>query len=140
MDTQYHVTDKLKDTQAVLTNYFEQALNNPTGRKLRDFYAKGAKQVIDIHNEAKRLADLKKQQQQQPEKGGVFQQDGKSTCTCGGNEGVCTCPPGKCACAGCAREGPKPYAQVGTAEGGSANRQSGAVKEDVVGTVKDIVQ
>lgn len=139
VDAQYHVTDKLKETQNAITHYFETALNTPTGKKIRDFYATGAKQVVDIHNEAKRLAELKKQNVQK--EGGVFQSQGKSTCTCGGNEGVCACPPGTCACAGCQKSGPKEdVPQVGTAEGGAASRQFGAVKEDVVNTAKDVLQ
>lgn len=31
----------------------------------------------------------------------------KTTCACGGNEGVCSCEPGKCACAGCNMTGVK---------------------------------
>lgn len=111
-DAQYHVTDKLKETQSVFTHYFETALNTPTGKKIRDFYATGAKQVVDIHNEAKRLAELKKQNVQK--EGGVSEGQEKTTCTCAGNEGVCTCPPGKCGCVGCQKTEQVP--QVGTAE------------------------
>lgn len=137
MDAQYHVTDKLKETQNTLAHYFETALNTPTGKKIRDFYATGAKQVVDIHNEAKRLAELKKENAQK----GVFSGQEKSTCTCGGNEGVCNCPPGKCACAGCQKAGPKEQVpQVGTDQAGSASRQFGAAKEDIVNTAKDIMQ
>ena len=109
-DTQYGVTNKLKETQTALTHYFETALNTPTGKKIRDFYATGAKQVVDIHNEARRLAELKKQQAQQAQEKGV--------CTCAGNEGgVCACPPGKCECAGCQKGGEKGQVpQAGTSE------------------------
>ncbi|KAF8427906.1 hypothetical protein EV426DRAFT_373917 [Tirmania nivea] len=112
-DAQYGVTDKLKETQNVLSHYFETALNTPTGKKIRDFYATGAKQVVDIHNEARRLAELKKQSAQS--QGGQE----KSVCTCAGNEGgVCKCPPGKCECAGCQKGAEKVQVQplVGTAE------------------------
>ncbi|KAF8451265.1 putative actin cytoskeleton protein [Terfezia claveryi] len=105
-DAQYRVTDKLKETQNTLTHYFETALNTPTGKKIRDFYATGAKQVVDIHNEAKRLAELKKQSAQE-----------KSACTCAANEGnVCSCPPGKCECAGCQKKREEvPLAEAGAA-------------------------
>ena len=56
---------------------------------------------MDIHNEARRLAELKKQSAEQSEGG-----QEKSGCTCTGNEGsVCACPPGKCECAGCQKKG-----------------------------------
>ena len=112
MDAQYHVTDKLKETQSTLANYFEQALNTPTGKKVRDFYAQGAKQAIDIHNEAKRLSELRKQHAQ---KEGVSTKDETSICTCEGNEGLCKCPPGTCTCTDCKRAGQKEkVSQVGT--------------------------
>jgi len=118
MDAQYHVTDKLKETQNTLAHYFETALSTPTGKKIRDFYSKGAKQAIDIHNEAKRLAELKKPIAQE----GVTTENDKSTCTCNGNEGVCKCPPGKCKCPECQRAEPKEKVpQVGTAEAAPAS-------------------
>jgi len=40
-------------------SYFDKAINTDTGRKLRKFYEEGNKQVIDVHNEARHLADLK---------------------------------------------------------------------------------
>lgn len=138
VDATYHVTDKIKETSNVLTHYFESALNTPTGKKIRDFYATGAKQVVDIHNEALRLAEIKKQNAQ---KEGVFSAQEKSTCTCGGNEGICNCPSGKCACAGCQKAGHKEQVpQVGTDQGGSASRQFGGAKDDIVNTAKDIMQ
>jgi hypothetical protein len=42
-----------------LGSYFDQALSTPTGQKLRNFYEQGNKQVIDVHNEARHLANLK---------------------------------------------------------------------------------
>ncbi|KAF8466375.1 hypothetical protein BDZ91DRAFT_725287 [Kalaharituber pfeilii] len=142
VDSTYHVTDKLKETQQALQHYFEAALNNPTGKKIRDFYAKGAKQVIDIHNEAKRLAELKKQKTQS-QQGQVFVGQDRSTCACAGNEGVCVCPPGTCACPGCSKDkgaGEKNMPQVGTAEAGTASAQFGHAKDDVVGVAKDLAQ
>ncbi|KAK2626172.1 hypothetical protein QTJ16_004434 [Diplocarpon rosae] len=73
LDSKYHATDKAKSvdqsygvTQKAnsiltgLTSYFEKAAGTPTGQKLVNFYTQGSKQVQDIHNEARRLADLKK--------------------------------------------------------------------------------
>ena len=118
MDAQYHVTDKLKETQSTLANYFETALNTPTGKRIRDFYAQGAKQAIDIHNEAKRLAELKKQNAHKDGKGET------SNCTCEGNEeGSCKCPPGTCTCIHCQKAGlTEKVPQVSTAEAGSAKK------------------
>jgi len=71
-DSKYHATDKAKaadDKYAVtksatnawnsLSSYFDSALSTPTGQKLRKFYEEGNKQVIDVHNEARHLANLK---------------------------------------------------------------------------------
>jgi hypothetical protein len=45
-----------------LGSYFEKASNTPTGQKIVKFYEEGTKQVQDIHAEALRLAELKKEQ------------------------------------------------------------------------------
>lgn len=73
-DKKYHATDKAKgiDESYGISNraekgwrglhsYFEKALDTPTGRKIRDFYLQSDKQVRDIHAEARRLADLKRE-------------------------------------------------------------------------------
>ncbi|KAK4195757.1 hypothetical protein QBC40DRAFT_288591 [Triangularia verruculosa] len=73
LDERTHATDKAKAADASygltaranslltgLTSYFEKAAQNPTGKKLVDFYTTSSKQVQDIHAEARRLADLKK--------------------------------------------------------------------------------
>lgn len=39
--------------------------------------------------------------------GNPFVDPEKTTCACGGNEGACSCAPGKCACAGCNMTGVK---------------------------------
>jgi hypothetical protein len=75
LDKKYHATDRAKTadqsygiTQRAsgllsgLGSYFEKATNTPTGRKLVQFYSNGQRQVEDIHNEARRLAELKKQE------------------------------------------------------------------------------
>ncbi|KAK9440990.1 vip1 [Metarhizium brunneum] len=75
IDQKYHATDRAKaaDTSygisqranSLLTgigSYFEKASNHPTGKKIAKFYTDSSRQVQDIHAEARRLADLKKQE------------------------------------------------------------------------------
>lgn len=59
VDAKYQVSAKGNSAWTSLNSYFESALETPTGQKLRQFYAEGEKQVLDVHNEARRLADLK---------------------------------------------------------------------------------
>jgi hypothetical protein len=101
MDTKYGVSEKTMGAWAGLSSYFESALNTPTGQKIRQFYVEGDKQVRDVHNEARRLADLKAgKTASEPE---TVQGTNKTVCTCGGSDGVCKCAPGQCACAGCSK-------------------------------------
>ena len=73
LDQKYHATDRAKSADqsygitqrasSLLTglgSYFEKASNTPTGRRVVDFYTQGQRQVQDIHAEARRLADIKK--------------------------------------------------------------------------------
>lgn len=75
LDQKYHATDRAKATDesygitqranSFLTgvgSYFEKASNHPTGKKIVKFYTDSSRQVQDIHAEARRLADLKKQE------------------------------------------------------------------------------
>jgi len=75
LDTKYHATDKAKSVDnsyaitpkvnsllSGLTSYYEKAAGTPTGQKLVNFYTQGSRQVADIHNEARRLADIKKKE------------------------------------------------------------------------------
>jgi len=101
-DTQYHLTEKAQGTVQGLARYFERALGTPTGQKVRVFYQNGEKQVLDIHAEAKRLAEMKKgkRRSQSVEVKGT-------ECTCvgeQGRDGECKCEPGKCECEGCKRK------------------------------------
>jgi len=111
LDNKYHATDKAKSVDqsygvttkansllSGLTSYYEKAAGTPTGQKLVNFYTQSQRQVIDIHNEARRLADLKKK-----EGAGVTPVAGteKTTCTCGGKDSACGCAPGHCACSSC---------------------------------------
>lgn len=122
-------------------HYFEQALDTPTGKRIRAFYSSGEKQVLDIHNEAMRLAELKKQNQPgNASSSGPFEGPEKTTCSCGGDSGVCSCPPGKCACAGCdmTQKNQNQTPLVGTSQGGDASRQFGAAAQDIKAAVQDI--
>ncbi|KAI5776541.1 hypothetical protein EDC01DRAFT_720028 [Geopyxis carbonaria] len=105
MDSQYHLSEKAEGARGLLGRYFEKALETGAGQKVRQFYQDGEKQVVEIHAEAKRLADFKKQQQaktQEGEQGLGKTADGKpfvapdsTTCPCGGAAGACGCEPGK---------------------------------------------
>jgi hypothetical protein len=137
-DTKFKATEKAQVVDAKLgvsekavagwhgfNTYFEKALGTPTGQKLRQFYQTGNKEVMDVHNEARHLADLKKQQQtptpatgEKPsvEEAGVHEvADGKTECNCGATAEKCPCPAGKCACTNCAKnESEKPAASAST--------------------------
>ena len=129
VDHKYGVSTRAQQGWLGLSSYFEKAASTPTGQKLRDFYDKGQKQVMDVHNEAKHLASLKNGKDEGAAGGaaasttpllgnaptsstGVTVEeaemektmiDGKerTTCNCGGVDGKCPCEPGKCACQGC---------------------------------------
>ncbi|KAH7027967.1 uncharacterized protein B0I36DRAFT_328356 [Microdochium trichocladiopsis] len=75
LDQKYHATDRAKAADQSygvtsratnlfngLNSYFEKATNTPTGKKLVDFYTVSSQQVQDVHKEARRLADLKKEE------------------------------------------------------------------------------
>jgi len=62
IDETYAVTPKVNSFLSGLTSYYEKAAGTPTGQKLVNFYTSTSKQVQDIHAEARRLADLKKEE------------------------------------------------------------------------------
>ncbi|KAI0888374.1 uncharacterized protein GGS22DRAFT_155709 [Annulohypoxylon maeteangense] len=75
LDQKYHATERAKATDqsygitnrantlfSGISSYFEKATSSPTGKKLVKFYTDGQRQVQDIHAEARRLADLKKEE------------------------------------------------------------------------------
>lgn len=62
-NTAYGITDRAQAGFRGLQSYFEKAMNTPTGHRVRTFYTQTEKQVLDIHNEARRLAELHKQEQ-----------------------------------------------------------------------------
>ncbi|EEP76809.1 conserved hypothetical protein [Uncinocarpus reesii 1704] len=61
IDESYKISEKAERGWKGLSSYFEKALDTPTGRKIRDFYLNSDKQVRDIHNEARHLADMKRE-------------------------------------------------------------------------------
>jgi len=40
--------------------YYSKAITSPLGQKVRDFYTNTSKQVMDIHEEARRIASQEK--------------------------------------------------------------------------------
>lgn len=128
MDKQLGASSKAQQGWLGLSSYFEKAANTPTGQRLRGFYDQGSKQVMDVHNEAKHLASLKSGKSEdelmsptaaaksasagsmptaeQANMQTFTNADGqeKTHCNCGGADGVCPCPPGKCACDGCSKK------------------------------------
>lgn len=107
MDNQYNITEKAMGAKSSLARYFEKALETGPGNTLLQFYTTNEKRALDIHNEAKRLAELKLQKKRQSQElgssadGHPFVGPDKTTCGCAGNASKCGCEPGKCACADC---------------------------------------
>ncbi|KLU81517.1 hypothetical protein MAPG_00604 [Magnaporthiopsis poae ATCC 64411] len=58
-DQSYGITSRANSLLTGLSSYFEKAANTPTGKRVVDFYTQSQRQVQDIHNEARRLANLK---------------------------------------------------------------------------------
>jgi len=64
-DKHYGITNKATTTSHKLGRYFDFALNKSeekTGLKIKDYYQDLVKNVNDVHSEARRIADLKKEQ------------------------------------------------------------------------------
>ncbi|KAI1185233.1 hypothetical protein F5B17DRAFT_408892 [Nemania serpens] len=61
-DQSYGITTRANSLFSGLTSYFEKATNTPTGQKLVKFYTDGQRQAQDIHAEAQRLMELKKEE------------------------------------------------------------------------------
>lgn len=61
-DSTYGITNRANSLITGLGSYFEKATNTPTGQKIVEFYTKSQRQVTDIYAEAKRLAELKKEE------------------------------------------------------------------------------
>ena len=112
LDASYKISNRASDAWQGLNSYFEKAVSTPTGQKLVAFYAKGDKEVRDIHAEARRLADLKGGKSGGGAGGASASGSNepvpvagtdKTTCNCAGSSGSCPCEPGKCACSGCGK-------------------------------------
>ncbi|KAF2200942.1 hypothetical protein GQ43DRAFT_441078 [Delitschia confertaspora ATCC 74209] len=105
VDQKFGVMQNITAAWRGLNSYFDKAQDTPTGQKLRNFYMAGNKQVVDVHNEARHLADLKSGKQSGGDSG-VEKVSGsdKTKCNCGSEAGKCGCPPGKCACSGCGKQ------------------------------------
>lgn len=102
IDQSYGVTQKVTTTTnslwSGLSSYYEKAAATAPGKKFANFYSQSSRQVQDIHSEARRLADLKK------EEAGTTKVPGseeKTKCKCGSVSENCPCAPGQCACADC---------------------------------------
>ena len=65
MDSTYHLSEKAENGRNMLTRYFEKALETAPGQRIRQFYESSEKQVVEIHQEAKRLAEMKKEKKRQ---------------------------------------------------------------------------
>lgn len=110
VDQRLGLSEKAQQGWFGLASYFDKAQGTPTGQKVRAFYDQGQKQVLDVHNEAKHLAELKSGKSVSG-KGEVTAEsaemekvgDGKTKCNCGGADGKCPCAPGECACSGCSK-------------------------------------
>ncbi|KAL9056382.1 MAG: hypothetical protein Q9162_002973 [Coniocarpon cinnabarinum] len=59
IDQKFGVSNKAGQGYRTFNSYFEKAMNTPSGQKVRDFYMNTSKQVVDVHTEARRLADMK---------------------------------------------------------------------------------
>ncbi len=88
-------------------NSYEKAAGTPTGQKVVNFYTQTSRQVVDIHTEARRLADLKKKETITPE---TVEGTDKTKCECGSSSAACPCEPGHCACSGCGKSDVKKVA------------------------------
>jgi RNA recognition motif-containing protein len=145
MDNQYHLTEKAMGAKSSLARYFEKALETGAGNKLRQFYVSSEKQALDIHNEARRLAELKLQQKRQSQEmnssktldGHPFVEPENTTCACGGEENNCGCVDGKCGCAGCGKAGSS--AKNEAESKASVTGQFEHAFQDIKGTAQDVV-
>jgi hypothetical protein len=63
VDDKFGITDKTKSQatgiQATLQRYFDALTNQPAVAKVLSFYSEGVSSAQDIHNEARRLANLR---------------------------------------------------------------------------------
>lgn len=117
MDSKYNITDRAANAWQGLSSYFEKAINTPTGQKLRQFYETSNKQAVDVHNEARHLADLKSGKDSSSSGMKSVPGTDRTKCNCGADTGKCPCEPGKCACSDCAKN-PEVESKAGAEEMG----------------------
>jgi len=58
--------DEQKGYTKVAGDYYSRALGSPLGQRVRSFYTSTSKQILDIHEEARRIADEHKASQPVP--------------------------------------------------------------------------
>ncbi|CCM06911.1 uncharacterized protein FIBRA_09223 [Fibroporia radiculosa] len=61
---QARTLDEQKGYSNTAQNYYSRALSSPLGRKVMDFYTTTSKQILDIHEEARRINDAHKQEEE----------------------------------------------------------------------------
>jgi len=61
-DQSYGISTRANSLLTGIGSYFEKATSTPTGKKIVNFYTTSRREVEDIYKEAKRLADLKKEE------------------------------------------------------------------------------
>lgn len=77
INEQHQITQRVQtfDEQHGLTRqattYYSKAISSPFGQRVLSFYTETAKQVQDVHEEAKRIAQAEKERQGQGHQGGV---------------------------------------------------------------------
>ena len=91
----YGISEKAAAGWRSMNSYFEKALGTPSGQKVNAFYQNTSKQVLDVHNEARRLADMKGTHLEH------IAGTNNTRCGCQGNAGTCLCKPGNCVCSSC---------------------------------------
>ncbi|KAF8309323.1 hypothetical protein DL93DRAFT_2230962 [Clavulina sp. PMI_390] len=60
MDEQHQITKTASDVSSTGSAYYSKALATPFGKQIFSFYSSTSKQVLDIHAEARRMADIHK--------------------------------------------------------------------------------
>jgi len=103
VDDKYNVSSRAGAAWSGLSSYYDKAIGTPTGQKLRQFYEQGTKQVMDVHNEARHLANLKAGKSANNPPVPVEGDSSRTTCKCSADTGKCSCAPGTCACSSCAK-------------------------------------
>jgi TRAP-type mannitol/chloroaromatic compound transport system substrate-binding protein len=58
--TQARAMDEQKGFSKIANDYYVRAISSPLGQKVKAFYTDTSKQVRDIHEEARRIADQEK--------------------------------------------------------------------------------